>query len=269
MLKNRLIPTIILKNDLVVQSFNFKSYLPIGKIDAVIEFFNNWDVDEIIVIDIDASNEKRVIRTELIERIAKNCFVPLAVGGGIRNEENLRDLLNVGIEKIVINKIIFDNPNFIESIASKYGKQFIVASLDAKLIDDDYYIFIENGRHSTKMNVREASKMVEDSGAGEIFINSIDRDGSRLGYDIELLKTVSSSVKIPVIACGGVGKASHLAEAITLGGCHASAAANIFQHTELSTIVGKSIMKSKGLPIRIDTKAKYDDFLFDEIDRPI
>ena len=269
MLKNRLIPTIILKNDLVVQSFNFKNYLPIGRIDAVVEFFNNWDVDEIIVIDIDASRDGRIIDPRLIERIAKNCFVPLAVGGGIRNEQNLKDLLSMGIEKIIINKVIFDDQNFIEKISSKYGKQFIVASLDAKLIKDDYYIFVDNGKRNTGMKVKEASIMVEEKGAGEIFINSIDRDGSRLGYDTKLLKIVSSSVKIPVIACGGVGKASHLAEAITKGGCQASSAANIFQHTELSTIVGKSIMKSKGLPIRIDTKAKYDNFHFDEIDRPI
>ncbi len=269
MLKNRLIPTIILKKNLVVQSFNFNTYLPIGRIDAVIEFFNNWDVDEIIIIDIDASKDGRIIDPYLIERVAKNCFVPLAVGGGIKNENNLRDLMRVGIEKIIINKAIFDNKNFIESIASKYGKQFIVASLDAKLIKNDYYVFTDNGKKPTGMNIRDASKMVEKQGAGEIFINSIDRDGSRLGYDIELLKLVSSSVNIPVIACGGVGKASHLAEAITMGGCQASSAANIFQHTELSTIVGKSIMKSKGLPIRIDTKAKYDNFYFDEIDRPI
>ena len=228
MLKNRLIPTIILKNDLVVQSFNFKDYLPIGKIDAVIEFFNNWDVDEIIVIDIDASKEKRIIKTELIERIAKNCFVPLAVGGGIRNEDHLRRLLAVGIEKIVINKIIFDNPNFINSIASKYGKQFIVASLDAKLVDDDYYVFIDNGSCSTKMNVREASKMVEESGAGEIFINSIDRDGMMAGYDLNLAKEVRKHVNLPITFLGGAGSANDMRDLIKNVGIIGAAAGSFF-----------------------------------------
>ena len=269
MLKNRLIPCVILKGDLVVQSFGFKKYLPIGKIDSVIEFLVNWDVDEIVVIDIDATKEKRKINLEIIERIAKNCFVPLTVGGGIKIESDVRDLLQKGADKIILNSVAYENPDFISRVSKKYGKQFVVISIDGKLEDGKYLAFTNNGRKSIGLTVDDWAHKVEQLGAGEIFLNSIDKDGSRLGYDIDLLKLVSSAVNIPVIACGGVGKASDLVKAITEGNCQAASAANIFNHTELSTVAGKAIMKKRGLPIRIDSEVKYQNFEFDYLDRPI
>lgn len=269
MLKNRLIPCVILQNDLVVQSFNFKNYLPIGKIDAVIEFLVNWDVDEIIVIDITATPENRSISLDIIDRVAKKCFVPLTVGGGVKDIETVRKLLRVGADKVVFNSLIHENPSFISEMATKYGSQFVTASIDAKKDGDKHFAYTYGGNKSLDISVEELAKKVEDLGAGEIFLNSIDRDGSREGYDLDLLSKVSSAVKIPVIACGGVGRAGHLAMAITEGGCQAASAANIFNHTEMSTVAGKAIMKKNGLPIRIDSQVQYSNIEFDFLDRPI
>jgi len=269
MIKNRLIPCVVLKGDLVVQSFNFNQYLPIGKIDAVIEFFNNWDVDEIIVVDIDATKENRSINLKTIERIATKCMVPLTVGGGIRDANFINQILGVGADKICINTVAFENPHFITQASDKYGCQFVTVAIDVKKVGSDYIAFVRNGKVSTQMKADQFARHVEKLGAGEIFLNSIDRDGSKLGYDLELLKLVSSSVRIPVIACGGVGKVTDLPKAIKQGGCSAVSAANIFNHTELSTVAGKAFMKSSGIPIRIDSNVKYEGFEFDFLGRPI
>jgi len=270
MLKVRLIPIVILKNNLVVQSFGFNRYLPIGKIDAVIEFLVNWDVDEIIVIDIDATEINRTIAFDTIERVAEKCFVPLTVGGGIRNSDTVSRLLDVGADKISLNSAAIETPEFITKISNKYGAQFVVVSIDAKKIGPNKYeAFTRNGKVSTNRCPGKLAKEMQDLGAGEILINSIDNDGMQGGYDIELLKLVTSSVTVPVIACGGVGKAGDLTKGYTEGNCQAVSAANIFNHTELSTIAGKAIMKAAGVPIRIDSSVKYDNIAFDHLDRPI
>ncbi len=270
MLRNRLIPTVVIKSGLVVQSFNFKNFLPIGKVDAVIEFLINWDVDEIIVLDIDATKEKRLPDFKIIERIARKCFVPLTVGGGVHSMDTIAQLLLVGADKIVINSAIVENPTFISEIAEKYGSQFVVASIDAKSKDDGTYeAYCFNGTRPTGIDPVNLAIKCEKLGAGEIFINSIDRDGSRRGYDLNLLKSITSSVKIPVIACGGVGKISDLEKGINEGKCQAVSAANIFYHFELSTIAGKAHMRNKGIPIRINSKVKYEGFNFDFLGRPI
>ena len=229
----------------------------------------NCDVDEIIIVDIEATKENRVISASMIDRVARHCFVPLTVGGGIRTLDQVRKLLKVGVDKISVNSLLQDNPNFVSDIANKYGSQFVTVSIDAKKVDGGYMAMTNSGTASLRATPAEIAHRVEAAGAGEIFVNSVDRDGSRQGYDIDLLKSVSEAVTIPVIACGGVGRAGHLAEAITLGGCQAAAAANIFNHTELSTIAGKSIMKKYGLPIRIDSKVKYEGIDFDFLDRPV
>lgn len=269
MLKNRLIPCVVLKGDLVVQSFGFNNYLPIGKIDAVIEFFVNWDVDEIVVIDIDATKERRTIDLRIVDRVAQKCNVPLTVGGGIANIEFILEILKVGADKICVNTVCFENPEFITLVSQRYGAQFITVAIDAKLVDGKHMAFVRNGQVSTGYTVRDFARRAESLGAGEIFLNSVDRDGSKRGYDIELLKTVSSSVRIPVIACGGVGTSRDLPLAITAGGCSAASAANIFHHTELSTVAGKSIMKRAGIPIRIDSEVSYERYEFDFLGRPI
>ena len=260
MLKNRLIPCIIVKGELLVQSFFFKKYLPIGKIKTAIEFFVNWDVDEIVILDIDATKESRSPLLEVIEHAARDCFVPLSIGGGIRSVDDINNLLKVGADKVCINTIAVEHPEFISEAAEQFGSQCVTVSIDAKEVSENRYeVMIRNGKQATGLYLPDWAGTVERLGAGEILINSIDRDGSRKGYDINLLRTVSSAVHVPVIACGGVGKMEHFSAGIIEGGCQAVAASNIFQHTEHSTIVAKSFLKRAGVSARLNSLVRYED----------
>lgn len=269
MLKSRLIPCIITKGNLVVQSYNFKKYLPIGDVKTAIEFFVNWDVDEIVLIDIDATREGRSPNTDLVEWAATECFVPLTVGGGVKNINHIRKLLNAGADKVCVNSGAFDNPGFITESSEIFGSQCITLSLDAVKINGDHYLYSYRDHKALEIKIEDYCKEVEKLGAGEIFLNSVDNDGARKGYDIDLLQKVSASVNIPVIACGGVGKVEHLSAGIIEGHCQAAAAANIFQHTEHSTIAAKSHMLKSGVPVRLSSDVKYENFEFDRTGRPL
>lgn len=269
MLKNRLIPIIVVKGELIVQSFNFNRYLPIGKVKTAIEFFVNWDVDEIIILDIDATKEGRGPHLSIIEWASKECFVPLTVGGGIRSISDIKNVLRAGADKVSINSYAVENPEFVTESALRFGNQCITVSIDAKKTARDHHVFIKNGKIDTGLKVAEWAKKLELLGAGEILINSIERDGSRKGYDIELLNLVSSNVNVPVIACGGVGTMQHLVNGITQGHCQAVAAANIFQHTEHSTIAAKAMLSKAGVGVRFGSDVKYKDFDFDHLGRPV
>ena len=269
MLKNRLIPCIIIKGELVVQSFFFKRFLPIGDIKTAIEFFVDWDVDEIILLDIDATREKRPPNNKIIRWASKECFVPLTIGGGISKINEIESVLKAGADKVSLNSYVLKNPEFISQASKRFGSQCITVSIDVKLLENGKYeVVTNNGSARVNKSPLEWSTEVENLGAGEILLNSVDRDGSRKGYDIELLSLVSSSVNIPVIACGGVGKIEDLSEGILRGNCHAVSAANIFQHTEHSTILAKANMKKNGIPVRVNSKINYDDQNFDHLGRP-
>ena len=269
MLKNRLIPVIIVKDELIVQSFNFKRFLPIGKMKTAVDFFVNWDVDEIIILDIDATKQGRCIQLDVIKQASRECFVPLTVGGGIRSINDIKNVLRAGADKISINSYAVENPKFITDAAVRFGNQCITVSIDAMKVFEDYHVFIKNGKIDTGIKVSDWAKKLERLGAGEILINSIERDGSREGYDLKLLNLISSNVNIPVIACGGVGNMRHLVSGIVDGHCQAVAAANIFQHTEHSTIAAKAMMNKLGAPVRLSSDVKYENFDFDIFGRPI
>jgi imidazole glycerol-phosphate synthase subunit HisF len=267
-LKTRLIPCIITKGSLVVQSFNYNKYLPIGNVKIAIEFFVNWDVDEIIILDIDAYREQRRPNKELVEWAATECFVPLTVGGGIRNLDDIRDLLKAGADKVCINSVAREKPSFVSDAAAIFGSQCITVSIDAIKTEQGYRVYDYYRQSVLESTPAEYAQKLEEYGAGEIFLNSVDRDGSRKGYDIELLRSVSSNLTIPVIACGGVGKVADLSKGIIDGQCQAAAAANIFQHTEHSTIAAKSHMLRSGIQVRLSSNVKYENFQFDIMGRP-
>ncbi|RDL44024.1 imidazole glycerol phosphate synthase subunit HisF [Marinomonas piezotolerans] len=268
MLKTRLIPCIITKNELVVQSFNFHRYLPIGNIRTAIEFFSNWDVDEIMIIDIDASKEGRSPNVKVVDLAVQDCFIPLTVGGGIKTIADIHSLLNAGADKVCLNRSAVENPAFVTESARLFGNQCITVSIDAIATEQGYKTWDYVNQRVMAETPAELARKMESYGAGEILLNSVDRDGSRLGYDVELLQSVTQELKIPVIACGGVGHFDHLSDGALKGGAQAVAAANIFQHTEHSTIAAKSHLLRSGVDVRLSSAVKYKDFEFDALGRP-
>lgn len=264
MLKKRLISCLILRDHWIVQSLNFKRFLPVGRASVAVEFMKNWDIDEIILLDITASRDSRKPDLGLVADISRKCFVPLTMGGGIHTINDIKTLIRAGADKISINSEALRNPTFIKESSNVFGSQCIVISMDIKLNDKaQYEVFGNSGKEPTGLDPITWARKAEELGAGEIFLNSIDRDGSRNGYDLNLIRQVAQAVEIPVIACGGVGKMEHFVEGFTIGGAAAVAAANIFQHTEHSTIIAKAYLKNAGLDIRLSTLANYKKFEFD------
>lgn len=265
MLKKRIVAVLIIKDRIVVQSIAFNKYLPVGDPRVSVEFLSKWGIDEIIVLDIDATSHNRKPNFNLITEISKRIFVPLTVGGGINTLEDMRQLIHCGADKISINKAALENPEIIKKAALIFGNQCMVVSLDIKINKNgNYEIFSDSGKIATGLEPVSFVKKVEALGAGEIFINSIDRDGSKSGYDLKLIKMISDAVKIPIIACGGVGLPQHFLEGFVKGGASASAAGNFFHFTEHSPIIVKSYLTQKGVDIRLDTYANYKDINFDE-----
>ena len=269
MLKNRLIPCLITRDGMLVKSIKFSRYQIIGNPKTAAQFFNAWAVDELILLNIspggtfslgrsDKNDERVGSFLEIITDVSRYCFVPLTVGGGIRSVDDMYQYLQRGADKIAINTQAFRDPTLITLGADKFGSQCIVVSIDVKKKEDGAYeVYIAGGKEATGWDpVRWACK-AEACGAGEIFLNSIDRDGTLAGYDLELLKSVVQAVKIPVIACGGVGKWDNLVEGITQGQVAAVAAANIFYFTEQSTKKAKARMREAGLAVR-DEGASVD-----------
>lgn len=259
MLKSRLIPTILVRDGWLVQSIQFQRYLPIGKPKIAIEFFNRWDVDEIVVLDISADRTQTKALLELTSHISRIAYIPLMVGGGIGSLEDIRELLHVGADKVAINTQAVLSPALIREAALMFGSQEIVVSIDAKRAEDGRYeVFINGGRTPTGLEAAAHARNMEQLGAGEILLNSIDRDGTKLGYDVELIRQVASAVNIPVIALGGVGSVSDFPRAILEGGADAASAANIFHYIEHSTIQAKAAMRKAGVDVRMASTVRYE-----------
>lgn len=263
MLKTRLIGVLIVKGGIVVQSINFRRYLPVGSPAVAVDYLNRWGIDEIVLLDIDASPESRSPELSKIAEFSKCCQVPLTVGGGIRTVEDIEKTIHAGADKIVINSAAVDTPDLISEGAELFGAQCIMVSIDAGLTGNgEYRAFTDSGRCDTGRSPVDLAEEAEKRGAGEILINSIDRDGSKTGYDLELLGQVCNAVDIPVIACGGVGHPEHFREAAGLN-LSGLAAANFFHFTEHSAVVAKSFLKSAREQVRLDTYAKYENCTFD------
>lgn len=228
MLKTRVIPCLLLKNLGLVKTVKFKEPKYVGDPINTVKIFNDKEVDELVFLDITASVENKKPAFKYISQIASECFMPLGYGGGIKTIEDIKTILNLGVEKVVINTHAVENPNLVEQAASIFGSQSIVISLDIKKnIFSQYQVYIFGGRKAIKANPLELVKRMENMGAGEILINSINRDGTMNGYDLDLIRLISGAVKIPVIACGGAGKLQDLGEAVQAG-ASALAAGSMF-----------------------------------------
>lgn len=268
MLKTRIIAVLIAKDNIIVQSIGFKRYLPIGSPAIAIEYLNLWGIDEIAFLDIDATPKCQQPQFDYVREISKYCHVPLAVGGGIKNVDDIKRAIYSGADKIIINTEAVNNPQLISEGARLFGRQCIVISIDArKLSQNKYGTYVNSGTISTGYNPTEHAKKAETYGAGEILLTSIDRDGSKKGYDIELIGQVINAVKIPVIICGGVNHPQDFVEAVSLG-VSAVAAANFFHYSEHSATTSKSYLKATNVNIRLDSYATYSDFNFDRLGRP-
>jgi len=251
MLKNRIIPCLDVKNGRVVKGINFVDLKDAGDPVEQAKIYSDGGADEICFLDITASNENRDTIYEVVERTSKKCFVPLTVGGGIRSIEDINKLLNSGADKVSINTAAANNPKLVDESSKKFGSQCIVIAIDAKKKDDKWKVFTHGGRNETDIDVIEYAKQMEDSGAGELLVTSMDRDGTQIGYDIDLMKNISSKVNIPLIASGGVGNLDHLVEGIKLGKANAVLAASIFHYGKHSVLEAKQYLESKGIPVRI------------------
>lgn len=262
MLKKRIVAVLIIKDGIVVQSIGFNKYLPVGNLAISVEFLNRWGIDEIVLLDIDKTKEKKGPDFKLISEVSKKGFVPLTIGGGIRNLEDMRKLVHYGADKISINKLALENPNIIKKASEIFGSQCLVVSIDVKKINGKYQVFSDGGKNPTGLNPVKFAKEVESLGAGEILLNSIDKDGSKQGYDLKLVKEVSQAVLIPVIACGGAGQPKHFLDVFTKTNAMAAAASNFFHFTEHSPIIVKSFLLKSGVDVRLDTSANYEKIDF-------
>ncbi len=251
MLKNRIIPCLDVKNGRVVKGINFVDLQDAGDPVEQAKIYSDGGADEICFLDITASNENRDTIYDVVEKTSKKCFVPLTVGGGVRSIEDINKLLNCGADKVSINTAAVQNPEVVEESSKKFGSQCIVVAIDAKKNGDKWEIFTHGGRNNTGIDAIEFAKKMEASGAGELLVTSMDRDGTQVGYDIELMAKISSMINIPVIASGGVGNLDHLVDGIKLGNASAVLAASIFHYSKYSVKEAKEYLDSKGIPVRI------------------
>lgn len=262
MLKKRLIPVLLLQNGLLVRSHLFKVHQVIGNPVYEVQRFNEWNVDELIYLDITVDDCYDLRRDDhklkglndplsILDAISKSCFMPLTWGGRIRSVEDMRERIGRGADKIAINTGAFRTPNLITDGSKLFGSQAIVVSIDVmRYPDGDCEVFIDGGRTRTGMKPEDWARQVEDLGAGEILLQSIDRDGTGRGYDLELVHTVASSTSIPIIVCGGVGRYEHYTDGIRAG-ASAVAAANIWHFKELADRGGKRALAGSGIAVRL------------------
>ena len=227
MLKNRIIPCLDVKNGRVVKGINFIDLQDAGDPVEQAKIYSDSGADEICFLDITASNENRETIFDVVKRTSKNCFVPLTVGGGIKSLDDINKLLTSGADKVSINTAAVNNYNLIKESSKRFGSQCIVVAIDAKQKNNKWEIYTHGGRNETGIDALEFSKKMEESGAGELLITSMDRDGTQKGYDIELISQIEKIVNIPIIASGGVGTLEHLFEGIKYGKASAVLAASI------------------------------------------
>ena len=247
----RIIPCLDVNDGRVVKGINFVELKDAGDPVEIARSYNEQGADELTFLDITASSDNRGLLFDIIEKVANQIFIPLTVGGGVRNCDDIRNLLNVGADKVGINTSAILNPNFVSESSSRFGSQAIVVAIDAKKIDDHYEVFTHGGRNATGINAIEWAKKMADFGAGELLITSMDRDGTKKGFDNNLMKSISDSVDIPIIASGGAGSLRHLVDGIKEGEADAVLAASIFHYGEYSIKEAKKYMYDHGIEMRL------------------
>ena len=251
MLAKRVIPCLDVTGGRVVKGVNFVELRDAGDPVEIAARYNEQGADELTFLDITATSDARDLILHMIEAVASQVFIPLTVGGGVRTVEDVRRLLNAGADKVSFNSAAVANPQVIRDASRKYGAQCIVVAIDAKRRGDDGWdVYTHGGRKNTGLDAVDWARRMAEHGAGEILLTSMDRDGTKIGFDLELTRAVSDAVSVPVIASGGVGTLEHLAEGIQIGGADAVLAASIFHYGQHTVAEAKALMASRGIPVR-------------------
>ena len=252
MLTVRIIPCLDVKDGRVVKGVNFLDLVDAGDPVEQAKIYDKEGADELTFLDITASSENRDTILDVVSRTAEQCFMPLTVGGGVRSEKDIRNLLLAGADKVSINTAAVQRPLFVQEAANKFGSQCIVVAIDAKRVDGgDFQVFTHGGRKSTGINAVAWAKQMVDYGAGEILLTSMDRDGTKKGFDIPLTKLIASSISVPLVASGGVGSLDHFSEGVIEGGASAVLAASVFHFGQVRISDVKANMSALGLPVRL------------------
>lgn len=252
MLSKRIIPCLDVKDGRVVKGVNFVNLRDAGDPVEIAKKYSDEGADEICFLDITASHEERKTMIDVVERTAAEVFVPLTVGGGVRTIEDVRQLLLAGADKVSINTAAVNDPDFVKRASERFGSQCIVVAIDARRVSEGKWeVYTHGGRNPTGIDALEWAKKMEEYGAGEILLTSMDKDGTKSGYDIELTKAVSRTVSIPVIASGGAGSLDHLSDGVSDGEADAVLVASIFHYGEHTIRDAKEFMSSKGISVRL------------------
>ena len=253
MIKKRIIPVLTLLENKLVKTKKFTNPLIVGDLYNTSKIYNDSDADEIIILNIDKKKENKIENlTKNLHQITKYCFMPLAFGGGIRNIEHVDKLINNGSDKVILNSICFKDYKLISRISKKYGSQSIIISIDVKFnkLNEKYEIFSNNGETLEKINLKDHIKIVQDEGAGELFINSIDNDGMKIGYDLKLAEIVKKNTKIPIISCGGAGNFNHIKDLFLNIDVSAAACGSLFNFGDNNPIRAKAYLQNYGIKFR-------------------
>nr|4EVZ_A Chain A, HisF-LUCA [synthetic construct]4EVZ_B Chain B, HisF-LUCA [synthetic construct] len=252
MLAKRIIPCLDVKDGRVVKGVNFENLRDAGDPVELAARYDEEGADELVFLDITASHEGRETMLEVVERTAEQVFIPLTVGGGIRSVEDASRLLRAGADKVSINTAAVKNPELITEAAEEFGSQAVVVAIDAKRVGGGWEVFTHGGRKPTGLDAVEWARKVVELGAGEILLTSMDRDGTKAGYDLELTRAVSEAVSVPVIASGGAGELEHFAEVFELEGADAALAASIFHFGEITIREVKAYLRERGIEVRLE-----------------
>ena len=250
-LSKRIIPCLDVTDGRVVKGINFIDLQDAGDPVEIAKNYNEQGADEITFLDITASSDNRDLILDIIESVAKQIFIPLTVGGGVRSVNDVRRLLNAGADKVSINTSAILNPELVKESSARFGSQCIVVAIDAKRVDDHWEVFTHGGRNKTGLDALEWAKKMVDYGAGELLLTSMDRDGTKSGFDLELTQQISDAVEVPIIASGGVGNLKHLVDGVKLGKADAVLAARIFHFGEFSIKDAKEFMKNNNVEVRL------------------
>jgi imidazole glycerol-phosphate synthase subunit HisF len=257
MLKTRLIVNLLWRNGNIVQSRQFRHTNVVGSLSMAIEHFNAWEADEIVLLNVSREPDFNEQFLNAIREVSSQCFVPLSAGGWITSVEQARQFLSDGADKLIVNTQAIKSPLFIAELANKFGTQCVVVSIDVRNDGDNWKVYVNRGADEFEEPLVNVVRVVEEYGAGELLITSIDCDGAQKGYDLGLIKTISEQVHIPVIAFGGVGKWEDLVDGVTKGKANAVAAGNIFHYLEQSTREAKKFMFQSGINVR---KLRNEEF---------